>query len=171
LPNSVFRSLRGTSCRRVSRGKEIIMLVHVFMLLSGSFALAFGDDVTGTWKTADGRALIDIYHCGVNVCGRVAWLLEPRFPADDREGMAGKPRVDRHNPNPALRKRSVIGLQIMQGFIQEGANRWGQGTIYDSDTGKTYRSRMTLIPPNRLDLHGYIGIPLLGRSQIWTRQK
>lgn len=140
-------------------------------MVSVCFVLAADDAVIGTWKTADGRALIKIYHCGTNICGRVAWLREPDFPADDREGMAGKPRTDRHNPNPELRNHRVIGLQIMEGFTRGDDDRWDHGTIYDSDSGKTYRSRLTLIGPNRLDLHGYIGIPLFGRSQIWTRQK
>ncbi|RQW88903.1 MAG: DUF2147 domain-containing protein [Geobacter sp.] len=151
--------------------KVFAVLVLIHCLLSGSFVLAADDSVAGTWKTADGRALIEVYHCGVNICGRVAWLLEPNFPANDRKGMAGKPRTDRYNPDPELRTRRVIGLQIMEGFTRDGDSRWAGGTIYDSDTGKTYRARLTLVSPNRLDLHGYIGIPLFGRSSIWTRQK
>ena len=151
--------------------REIALLVLTILLLSTSNVLADNDGVTGTWKTADGRAMIEIYHCGAKICGRVAWLREPCFPADGREVFAGKPRSDRYNPNPELRNRRVIGLQIMEGFTRVGDNRWEHGTIYDSDTGRAYCSRLTLIAPNRLDLHGYIGIPLFGRSQIWTRQK
>lgn len=147
----------------------LLVLASCLLPVSGVFAAA--DDVAGTWLTADGRALIEIYPCGAKVCGRVAWLREPGFPMDDPEGMGGKPRVDRFNPDPALRTRRVIGLQIMEGFTRKADNRWEHGTIYDADTGKTYRSRLTLLSPNRLDLHGYIGIPLIGRSQIWTRQK
>jgi uncharacterized protein (DUF2147 family) len=150
--------------------KRFFGLVLAHWLLSASFALAAADGVTGTWKTADGEALIEIYPCGTKICGRVAWLRDPCFPADDQEGMAGKPRTDRKNPNPEQRNRRVIGLQIMEGFTRDGDNRWVQGTIYDSDTGSSYRSRLTLIAPNRLELHGYIGIPLFGRSSVWTRQ-
>jgi uncharacterized protein (DUF2147 family) len=150
--------------------KQLFGLLLACWLLSASICLASDKGVTGTWKTADGRALIEIYHCGEKICGRVAWLREPLFPADDREGLAGKPRTDRKNPNHELRNRRVIGLQIMKGFTRDGDNRWGHGTIYDSDTGNTYRSRITLIAPDRLELHGYIGIPLLGRSSVWTRQ-
>lgn len=147
-----------------------IMLALAFWLLSPAVLQAGAEGVAGTWRTADGRALIEIYPCGANMCGRVAWLREPNFPADDREGMAGKPRSERYNPNPELRTRRVLGLRIMEGFIRKSDNRWEQGTIYDADTGKTYRSRMTLLSPDRLDLHGYIGIPLFGKSSIWTRQ-
>ncbi len=148
----------------------ICRLALVIWLFSATTAPAAADGVIGTWKTADGRALIDIYYCGDNVCGRVAWLREPCFPAHDREGMAGRPRTDRHNPKPELCGRRVLGLQIMQGFTRDGDNRWGEGTIYDADTGRTYRARLALIAPNRLELRGYIGIPLFGRSSVWTRQ-
>lgn len=151
--------------------KGSIGLALFLWLISASLVLAADDGVTGTWKTADGRALIEMYHCGAKICGRVAWLREPCFPADDREGMAGKPRIDRYNPDPEKRNRRVIGLQIMEGFARNGDNRWDHGTIYDADTGRIYRSRITLVGPNRLELHGYIGIPLFGRSSIWTRQK
>jgi uncharacterized protein (DUF2147 family) len=149
----------------------IFRLAMVIWLFSATIVGAADDGVIGTWKTADGDALIDIYNCGVKICGRVAWLRDPFFEADDREGMAGRPRTDRHNPDPELRGRKVIGLEIMKGFTRDGENRWSQGTIYDADTGRTYKSRMTLLSPNRLELHGYIGIPLFGRSSVWTRQK
>jgi uncharacterized protein (DUF2147 family) len=151
--------------------KGRIGLALFLWLISAAVVLAADNRVTGTWKTADGRALIEMYYCGAKICGRVAWLREPCFPADDREGMAGTPRTDRYNPDPEKRNRRVIGLQIMEGFTRNGYNRWDHGTIYDADTGRTYRSRLTLVDPNRLELHGYIGIPLFGRSSIWTRQK
>lgn len=158
-------------CRIAPRIRGCVLLALTFWLLSPTLLLAGAEGVVGTWRTADGRALIEIYSCGANMCGRVAWLREPNFPADDREGMAGKPRIDRYNPNAELRNRKVLGLRIMEGFVRKGDNRWEQGTIYDADTGRTYRSRLTLLAPDRLDLHGYIGIPLFGKSSIWTRQK
>jgi uncharacterized protein (DUF2147 family) len=148
----------------------IFSMATIIWLLSATMVSAGDEGIIGTWKTADGSALIDIYHCGVKICGRIAWLRDPFFAADDPEGMAGQPCTDRHNPSPELRDRRVVGLQIMEGFTRDGENRWSRGTIYDADTGRTYKSRMTLISPNRLELHGYIGIPLFGRSSVWTRQ-
>ena len=168
---SCFRWKYLFSRRRGLSAGAVLQLALTFCLLAVSVVYGFDEEVTGTWKTEDGRALIAIYHCGANICGRVAWLRDPCFPADDREGMAGRPRTDRHNPDPKLRSRQVVGLQIMEGFVREGEHRWEHGTIYDSDTGNTYRAQLTLISPDRLDLHGYIGIPLFGRSQVWSRMK
>lgn len=162
---------RGKKYRITASFPVFVILVLTFLLLSPAALLAGNDAVTGIWRTADGRALIEIYPCEEKICGRVAWLREPNFPTDDPDGMAGKPRVDRYNPNPELRNRRVLGLRIMEGFIRKDDNRWEQGTIYDADTGRTYRSRLTLLSADRLDLHGYIGIPLFGRSSLWTRRK
>lgn len=158
-------------CRFAPRFLGSVMLALTFWLLSPAGLLAGDKGVAGTWRTADGRALIEIHPCGAKICGRVAWLREPNFPSDDREGMAGKPRIDRYNPNAELRNRRVLGLRIMAGFMRKDDTRWEQGTIYDADTGSTYRARLTLLSPDRLALHGYIGIPLFGKSSIWTREK
>lgn len=171
MPDSQNSGLSKKLCRIAARILGCVMLALTCWLLSPTVLLAGHESVVGTWRTADGRALIEIYPCEVNMCGRVAWLREPNFPADDREGMAGKPRIDRYNPNAELRNRRVLGLRIMEGFVRKSDYRWEQGTIYDADTGRTYRSRLTLLSPDRLDLHGYIGIPLFGKSSIWTRQK
>ena len=85
--------------------------------------------------------------------------------------MAGKPLVDLENPRKELRGRPLMGLRIMEGYAFRGNNLWDEGTIYNSDNGKTYSSRITLKSRNRLELRGFIGIPLLGGSTVWKRVK
>jgi uncharacterized protein (DUF2147 family) len=57
----------------------------------------------------------------------------------------------------------------MDGFTFSGGTTWDKGRIYDPESGKTYKSKMTLAAPNRLEIRGYVGIPLFGRSTTWTR--
>ncbi len=97
-------------------------------------------------------------------------LKEPFYRADDNGGMAGKPVVDRENPNPNLRSRALIGLRLIEGFTYAGKNVWEKGTIYNPDNGKTYQCRMTLSAPDRLEVKGFIGIPLFGATSVWIRQ-
>jgi len=61
---------------------------------------------------------------GIKYCGRIAWLKEPLYRADEGGGMAGRPVVDRENPNPNLRSRMLIGLQLIEGFTYIGKNVW-----------------------------------------------
>jgi len=44
-----------------------------------------------------------------------------------------------------------------------------KGWIYDPDVGKQYKAKMTMTGPDTLEIRGYIGVPLLGRTEVWTR--
>ncbi len=102
--------------------KTILGVLSTFLLLI-SFAIAGNEDrILGLWYTAEKDCKIEIFKCGDRYCGKIAWLKEPLYPADDEMGMAGRPVVDRYNPNPDLRSRLLIGLQLMEGFIYAGNN-------------------------------------------------
>ena len=58
---------------------------------------------------------------------------------------------------------------IPKGFPFAGGNVWKNGTIYDPDSGKTYSAKATLVSPNELDLRGFIGVSMFGRTEKWTR--
>lgn len=132
---------------------------------------AFGADqngILGIWKTEQDESKVEIYRCGEMICGTIIWLKNPRY-TDSRDGEVGTPVIDRKNPDPTLQGRPVLGLRILNGFAPEGKNYWGNGTCYDPKSGNTYRGRIHLAAPDRLELRGYIGIPLFGRTAVWTR--
>ena len=149
--------------------KTIITMLTVLILSVASTSWAGADDILGLWNNEDGKAKIEIFPCGGHYCGKIAWLGRPEYPADDPGGMAGLPRVDRDNPEPALRSRRLLGLQIMEGFTYSSAETWDKGRIYDPESGKTYSSKMTLVSPHRLKIRGFVGIPLFGRTTTWNR--
>ena len=78
--------------------------------------------------------------------------------------------VDDKNPDPELRSRELIGLELFTGFRFDGDDRWVDGTIYDPNSGKTYRCIITIRDRNTLRVRGYIGFSLLGRTETWTRR-
>ena len=132
-----------------------------------------GDAVLGVWATdpdnEDGQAHIEIYREGNNTyAGKIIWLEEPVYPADDEEGMAGKEKVDRENPDEGLRDRPIQGLELMSGFEYAGGGKWKKGTIYAPDEGKTYKCKLALNDDGTLKVRGYIGISMLGRNELWT---
>jgi len=124
-----------------------------------------GDRVVGLWLTEEKDAHVRIERRDGRYFGRIVWLKEPDYPADD--AMAGRPKVDRENPIEAQRGTPIIGLPIVQGFRHEDGE-WRGGTIYDPNNGKTYKCRMWF-DGETLRVRGYIGISLLGRSTSWTR--
>jgi uncharacterized protein (DUF2147 family) len=132
-----------------------------------SFA-ATPDGVLGIWKTDGGDSQLELFKCGDKVCGKIVWLKVPKY-IDSEDGPVGKTKFDRKNPNPALRNRPILGLQVATGFTAKGDNRWGNGTSYNPETGKSYKSKLFLASPRRLELRGYIGISLIGSTLILIR--
>jgi len=131
-----------------------------------SVALAYSqnpDAILGTWLTAKKDAKIEITKHKDKFYGKSVWLKEPNEN--------GKPKVDKENPNEKLRSRSIIGLLILKDFVHVGNNQWKDGEIYDPNNGKTYSCKMKLANSNQLDIRGYIGISLFGRTETWTRAK
>jgi uncharacterized protein (DUF2147 family) len=104
--------------------------------------------VSGRWYTDGQDSIIEVGPCGVNVCGRVAKILKP-----DPKGPAVP--VDSNNPDAALRKRPILGMNILWGFKDAG-KEW-VGTIYDPRAGKTYKSTMVRLANGNLKVKGCWG--------------
>jgi uncharacterized protein (DUF2147 family) len=65
----------------------------------------------------------------------------------------------------------VVGLVILSGLKKDGVAYTG-GQILDPDNGKVYSSKINLTDGGKkLDVRGYIGVSILGRSQIWNRRE
>ena len=113
------------------------------------------------------------------------WLTEPRdgiieitLAADGTYqgkiiGGNAPTRVDAKNPgrrpSPAVAARPAHPDGHARGGLGDGSSAWSGGTIYEPDTGRTYRCHIELIDRDHLKVRGFIGISLLGRSQTWTR--
>ena len=139
------------------------------VLLSASTVFGAGSiDVIGLWKTADDDSKLEFFKCGEKICARIAWLKEPDY-TDPKEGPVGTPKVDRYCPDPALRNRPMLNLQIMEGFTAVDDTHWEDGIIYNPDNGKTYHGKLHLVSPHKLELRGYIGISLFGSTYVLTR--
>lgn len=151
--------------------KKYMQVLTFFALTLLAATTAFGaaqNGILGIWKTEKDESKVEIFQCGEKICGKIVWLKNPKY-TDSNDGQVGTPIIDRNNPDPALRSRPLIGLQIMDGFTELGDNTWGNGTCYDPKSGKTYRGKIHLASPDRLELRGFIGIPLFGRTSVWTR--
>jgi len=141
--------------------RELFVGIILFTLLSS--APAWGRGLVGLWMTEGGKSHIKIASCGIKFCGNIVWLKEPL--AED-----GKIKYDTNNPDKALRNRSIIGLQLLVGFVASNeVDVWESGTIYNPEDGKTYSCTLTLLDNKTLKVRGYVGLPLFGKTQIWKR--
>ena len=76
------------------------------------------------------------------------------------------PQVDDKNPNPALKKRPMIGLPLFSGMHPAGPGKWS-GQIYNADDGSTYASNVSVTGPDTLRVEGCVGALCGGEN--WTR--
>ena len=93
---------------------------------------------------------------------RQNWL---RSPFDEQ----GCPLRDEHNPDPSLRQRSVVGVELLRELRPTARGEWGGGEIYDPGSGRTYSAVLHPEGEDRLRLRGYLGVRLLGRTTTWVR--
>jgi uncharacterized protein (DUF2147 family) len=154
--------------RNMMKNTAAIILFSILFCAAVARA-ANDDDILGVWNNEEKDGRIEIFKCGGKYCGKIVWAKEPNYPTGSTEGAPGTPRLDHKNPDHAKRSRPILGLQIVNDFSFAGENEWKGGTVYDPKSGNTYRGKLTLIPPNRLELRGFIGIPLFGRTTTWTR--
>jgi uncharacterized protein (DUF2147 family) len=146
-------------------------LVVAFCLVISSAWAASPDVIVGKWWNQEKESQIEIYKAEGKYFGKIVYLKEPEYPANDPGGMAGKTKVDRKNPDVNKRNVPLLGLLMLWNFTNTGDNLWENGFIYDPRDGKTYKCKMTMESPDILNVRGFIGISLLGRTNTWTRIK
>jgi uncharacterized protein (DUF2147 family) len=123
-----------------------------------------GNDICGIWWNKDKDAKIKIYTSYGKYFGQIHWLKNPL------DSVTNKPKLDKNNPDEEARKRPVMGLLILKNLEWDNDDQeWDDGDIYDPKTGNTYSLTCKLKDKNTMELRGYLGISLLGRTDIWTR--
>jgi uncharacterized protein (DUF2147 family) len=127
-------------------------LVALSFTLASGLAAAQASPV-GVWKTIDDktkteRAQIRITESGGVFSGRIEKLL-------------------------AADAKPIVGMEVIRGVKRaDGDNLWDGGTILDAAEGKVYKVRLqTADGGKKLEVRGYVGMPMLGRTQTWIRME
>jgi len=134
----------------------ITVFVGVASIFAQSNSTSKGDAIIGVWTNPAKDAKFEIYKKNNEYFGKIIW------------GTGGDSK-DSKNPDPKLQSRDVVGLTILNNFTFSGKNTWEDGSIYDPKNGKTYSCKLTLASTNKLDVRGYLGISLFGRTETWTK--
>lgn len=137
--------------------------LFILSLFLGSFTShEKADAIIGKWLTAgDDNAKVEIFKSGSKYYGKIVWLQNPIRD--------GEKALDKKNPDKKKQNNPIIGLQIISDFEYNAEeNVWKNGKIYDPESGKTYSCTIKK-EGNKLKVRGYIGISLLGRTEIWTK--
>ncbi|MFP5461022.1 MAG: DUF2147 domain-containing protein [Gammaproteobacteria bacterium] len=153
--------VRASGLRRIAA--PLLLAASVFAGAGAACAQDLSSPV-GLWKTVDDetkqpKSLVRIVEQDGALVGRVEKILTDKPDA----------RCDRCTDE--RKDQPVQGMTILTGMKPEGG-LWDGGSILDPNNGKVYRSRMKLLEGGRkLEVRGYIGAPLFGRSQTWLREE
>lgn len=150
---------------RLVRAIALVIAALAGALLLGGGAGAQDASPTGLWKTIDdetgqAKALVRLSEDGGVLSGRIAKLFNPSRPdpacdqcTDERKG------------------KPIEGMTILNG-LKRTEDGWEGGEILDPNNGKIYRAKAKLLDGgSRLEVRGFVGISLFGRTQTWIREK
>jgi uncharacterized protein (DUF2147 family) len=115
----------------------------------------------GTWKTIDdedgkAKSLVEIYEKNGKIYGKVSKLINPEATNCGKcEGIK--------------KDQPIVGMEILWNLVKDSDTEWEGGKILDPKTGKEYKCKIELTDSNTLQVRGFIGFALLGRTQTWYR--
>lgn len=134
-----------------------------FYLLAMLFCvLGFSQKLEGKWETIDdetgkAKSVIEIYSNNGKYYGKVVKLLLKEDQGKICTNCSGNKK-----------NQPVVGLEILEGLSKDG-DKYTGGKILDPKNGKTYKCQIEFNNDNEIKVRGFIGISLIGRSQIWKR--
>lgn len=143
----------------------VLRLFVSLMCLLPSLAVAQTASPVGVWKTIDDvtgnqRSIVRIVEVNGEIQGTVEKIFER--PGDNPDHLCVKCKGE-------LKDKPVIGMTILWSLKDTGGV-WKGGKILDPDNGKTYSCKMELAEKGKeLNVRGFIGISLIGRTQTWYR--
>jgi uncharacterized protein (DUF2147 family) len=129
-------------------------LVLMALALAACTPHAGSGPIAGQWLTASGNFVVRIDQCGATLCGAVSRVLGNQSMAHPGAAMTGRP--------------ARVGLKILTDLAPDGDGRW-KGRLYNRENGKTYDCQVSIDAEGRLVVRGYVGLPLLGKTQLWRR--
>ena len=145
------------------------LLLSCLSLLAVVPSAAHANDATpvGLWRTIDDKtgkekSLVRITEVNGELRGTIEKLI--REPNEDPNPMCDKCSGDK-------KLKPVLGMMILNGLKRDG-KEWTGGEILDPNNGKTYKCKMSVDESGKkLNVRGFIGVSLLGRTQVWLREE
>jgi uncharacterized protein (DUF2147 family) len=141
--------------------KKFIVLASILLTSFTAIFAQNADGIKGVWINDAKDAKVEIYKSGDKYFGKITWVKD-MYEADGKTI-----KKDSKNSNEKLRSRNVVGMDILSGFTYDDGE-WTGGELYDPKSGKTYESKLKL-KGSILEIRGYVGSPMFGKSTTWTK--
>lgn len=121
------------------------------------------DAILGTWVTTAGNCKIEVYKQSEEFKAKIVWLKRDANKLNDY--------TDEKNPDPALRSRKLLGLDVVDGLHYDSdENKYVDGVIYDARNGKKWDSVVWLTNDNLLKIKGYWVFGFLSETSTFKRE-
>ena len=121
------------------------------------------DRICGKWESVEKSLIIQVYMEGGNYKAKITWY-------SDTEGKPMDYWTDRRNPNPALRSRKILGMEVLSGLQYDpDNNRWENGMVYDSKHGREWNASANIDKNGQLRVRGYWHFKFIGRTMAFYR--
>lgn len=143
---------------------RLVLIIGVSVNVACSQNINSSDAIIGTWLVQDGTAKVKIEKSNGKFFGKLVWI-------KSLHDKGGQPLLDTKNPDKSLQSRPQLGLKLLENFAYDSDNVWTDGTIYDPDSGKTYSCKITMKNNETMEVRGYVGISLFGRTDTWKRSQ
>lgn len=138
--------------------KKLFLICFLSLFYFFSNAQSKASDFAGKYLVPAKDAAIQIYESSGKYYGKIILNKDPA-------------KLDVNNPKKEKQSRKILGMNIMSDFTFDGENTMENGTIYDPKNGKTYDCKISRDEKGNLNVRGFIGISLLGRTETWERLK
>jgi uncharacterized protein (DUF2147 family) len=142
----------------------LVMLISPVLVVSAQ--KPDGDRIIGRWTSEKKNLIVEIYKCGGNEYrGKIVW-----FSDGNEANHPINSRLDFLNPDPALRNRKLIGMDVLTMLTYNKATfNWNNGIIYDSRSGKEWCSCACLKEDCSLCIRGYWHFKFIGKTATFQR--
>ena len=134
--------------------KQFAIIISLFFFTSISAQKK--KDIVGYYKSSDGTSIFKFYKSGEKYVGKLVWMKHPE-------------RLDTMNPDPTKRNKKLLGSILAYALIFDGKNNWTEGFVYDATKGKTFQCEMIRDEKGNIEMRGYIGVPIFGKSEFFTK--
>lgn len=142
----------------------VCFLVVLFTVFCAKVQAITGrGDICGKWESVENNLIIQVYIADGAFKAKIIWF-------SDTEGKPMDYWTDRRNPNPALRSRKILGMEILRGLQYDPhSHTWENGMVYDSKHGREWNASAYIDKHGQLRVRGYWHFKFIGRTMTFRR--
>ncbi len=135
---------------------RLLIVVSFFFYSAQSLSQTGANEILGYYMSPEKNSIFKFYKSGQKYYGKLVWMKNPA-------------RLDTLNPDKKKHHSKLLGSLIAWDFVSDGKHSWNKGHIYDANSGKTYKAKITRDKDNNLILRGYVGVQLIGKTEYFVK--